>query len=185
MCAVNVVIFTGWKYCENVAKTFHGELCPKHDVVTILSISYRYVYFMLISYIHFYYKESIFRRHRFDIVTISSCNCLINCIAVDIVDIIDIDSISFHDCWISCIVVDIDTISFHDCWISCIVVNFVDIDTISFHDCRISWIAVDIIDIYSISFHDCWINCITCTVDIDTISFCDCWINCILALNTV
>ena len=72
-----------------------------------------FVYFMLISYIHFYYKESILRRHRFDIVTISSCHCLINCIAVDI---IDIDTISSYSSWIHCFaiyivdIIDIDSI---------------------------------------------------------------------------
>ena len=109
---------------------------------------------MLISYIHFYYKESIFRRHRFDIVTISSCNCLINCIAVDFVDI---DTISSCSSWINCFaidivdIIDIDTISFHDCWISCIAVDIVDIDTISSCSCWINCIAVDIVDIDSIS----------------------------------
>ena len=55
---------------------------------------------------------------------------------------------------------DIDTISFHDCRISCIAVDIVDIDTISFHDCWISCIAVDIVDIDTISSCSCCINCI-------------------------
>ena len=58
------------------------ELCPRHDVVTISSISYRYRLFY-VDIVHTFLL-SILRRHRFDIVTISSCNCLINCIAVDI-----------------------------------------------------------------------------------------------------
>ena len=69
---------------------------------------------MLISYIHFYHKESILRRHRFNIITISSCNCLINCIAVDIVDI---DTISSCSSWINCFSIDI--------------VDIIDIDSIS------------------------------------------------------
>ena len=99
------------------------------------------VYFMLISYIHFYYNESMLRRHRFDIVTISSCNWLINCIAVDIVDI---NTISSCSSWIICFaidivdIIDIDSISFHDCWISCIDVDIVDIDTISSCSCCIT-----------------------------------------------
>ena len=45
----------------------------------------------------------------------------------------DIDTITFRDCWISCIAVDVDTISSCDCWISCITVDIVKIDTISIY----------------------------------------------------
>ena len=62
---------------------------------------------------------------------IQTGSCCIDCIAVDIVDI---DTISFYDCWISCIAIDIDTISSCSCCINCIavdIVDIVDIDSIS------------------------------------------------------
>ena len=89
-----------------------AELCPRHDVVTISSISsisYRYGLFY-VDIVHTFLL-SILRRHRFDIVTISSCNCLIKCIVVDI------DKISSCSSWIKCLAVDI--------------VDIIDIDSIS------------------------------------------------------
>ena len=93
------------------------------DIVSILSILCRYRTYISII------RNRILRRPRFD--TISSFNCWLNCIAVDI------DTISSCCCWIKCFAIDIvdiidtDTISFRNCWMSCIAVDIVDINLIS------------------------------------------------------
>ena len=138
-----------WTY-RHTSKSFvpSFELCPRHDIVTISSISCRYRLFY-VDIVHTFlwsgiYITSTSIRYWYDIVMfllnqLFCCQYRFN-----------IDTISFCDCWMTCIAVDIvyiDTISSCSCWMTCIAVDIVEIDTISSCSCWMTCIAVDIAEI--------------------------------------
>ena len=202
------------------------------DIVSISSILCRYrTYISIIRNLYYVDIDSISIRYRHVtgstvLLSISSISIRYRFVIVGSSELQSISSISSFSnglvSWITVDIVDIDMISFRDCWISCIavdIVDIVDIDTISIlyrhvHVWSTVLLSISLISSISIQYRHVLVGSIVllsislisiryrydivswlsdqlycCQYRryrhyIDTILLCSCWISCFVAYTT-